>query len=79
MTPTSKYSNLLLNSQDITIFHDLLELFGEVFVEPNTYHDALPRREYLEKFLRTDSHIILVARDEENRFVGGLSMTIRRK
>jgi aminoglycoside 3-N-acetyltransferase I len=66
------YTYKQLNAFDVSLFKDLLNLFGEVFEEPETYHNAVPKDDYLVEFLSDNKHIVLIAEGDNARVVGGL-------
>nr|WP_018880316.1 AAC(3)-I family aminoglycoside N-acetyltransferase [Thioalkalivibrio sp. ALE9] len=51
--------------------HALLDLFADVFGEPDTYSCARPSDDYLERLLARETFIALIA-ETEGRVVGGL-------
>ncbi len=67
-----QYNISQLNSSEINDFRNLLNLFGEVFAEPNTYQNNQPSDNYLKKLLKRDTFIALVA-SQENKIIGGLT------
>jgi aminoglycoside 3-N-acetyltransferase I len=62
----------MLSGDDLEGMHALLDLYGEVFGEPDTYADARPDDDYLRNLLGSDTFITLIA-ENERRVVGGLS------
>lgn len=60
------------------IFGEMLTLFGEVFEDAKTYGERRPGAEYVDRLLRGDAFIALVARQGE-RVVGGLAAYELRK
>lgn len=52
--------------------HALLDLFASVFGEPETYSDARPPPDYLERLLARREFIALIA-ENEGEVVGGLA------
>jgi len=66
------YTYKQLDASGIFQFKELLKLFGEVFEEPETYHNAVPKDDYLADFLNDNKHIVLIAESEDTRVVGGL-------
>jgi len=65
------YSYKQLTSDDLTLFKNLLKVFGEAFQEPDTYQKKVPPDTYLESFLAKSHVVVLVAR-EHDLVVGGL-------
>lgn len=61
-----------LNDFDLTLFKDLLKVFGEAFEEVDTYQKAVPSDEYISSLLSNNNFIALAA-IEENRVIGGLA------
>ena len=57
---------------------DLLRVFGEAFEEVETYQSAVPSDEYLEKLLRSDNFIAVVA-IADRTVVAGLAAYILKK
>jgi aminoglycoside 3-N-acetyltransferase I len=66
------YAYKQLSVSDISSFKDLIKLFGDVFEEPATYHQAVPQDDYLANFLSDTKHIVLIAQSEDEGVVGGL-------
>lgn len=60
-----------LGSHEVIAFDKLMKLFGEMFEDMNTYQGAKPSEEYIKDFLKDNTHIVLVAQDNES-VVGGL-------
>lgn len=69
MTFTTK----LLGATDLDLMKALLRLFGEVFAEPGTYQDAVPRDAYLLERLSDSTFLAVVALDPSGAVVGGLA------
>lgn len=69
---------LRLKKEDLTLMRELNQLFGDVFEEPENYHDHLPDDDYLLSFLGNDNHIVLVAIND-GVVVGGLVAYVLRK
>lgn len=67
-----QYNISQLNSSEINNLRNLLNLFGEVFAEPDTYQNNQPSDDYLKKLLKRDTFIALVA-SQENKIIGGLT------
>ena len=61
-----------LRSNDLSLMTALLNLFGEVFDERETYMDNPPGEEYLRRLLDSDLFIALVAL-KKDAVVGGLA------
>ncbi|WP_018141000.1 AAC(3)-I family aminoglycoside N-acetyltransferase [Thioalkalivibrio sp. ALJ7] len=73
--PPPKERSLLkirrLGPADRTAAHALLDLFADVFGEPDTYSGARPSDEYLKRLLARETFIALIA-ETEGQVVGGL-------
>jgi aminoglycoside 3-N-acetyltransferase I len=65
------YSYRRLTSSNVVVLKELLEVFAEVFDEPETYQGNVPRDTYLESWLKKDNIVVLVACNKD-RVVGGL-------
>jgi len=65
------YAFSQLTPDDLSLFKDLLRLFGEAFEDRSTYQDAVPSDSYLRGFLRLD-HVIVIAALQSDAVVGGL-------
>lgn len=74
MTPSIE----VLGPDDLARMHALLDLFGEVFDEPDTYGARRPGADYLRRLLGGDSFIALAAVDGD-AVVGGLAAYELRK
>lgn len=61
-----------LGSGDIEVFRRLLDTFGEVFEDVDTYSRAQPREAYLEGLLCSD-HFIALAALQDGAVIGGLA------
>jgi aminoglycoside 3-N-acetyltransferase I len=61
-----------LGPADRTSMHALLDLFADVFGEPETYADARPPPDYLDGLLARREFIALIA-DIDGQVVGGLA------
>ncbi|MEY6433114.1 AAC(3)-I family aminoglycoside N-acetyltransferase [Thioalkalicoccus limnaeus] len=61
-----------LGPADLTSMHALLDLFADVFGEPETYSNARPPPDYLVHLLARREFIALIA-DIEGKVVGGLA------
>lgn len=61
-----------LQATDLSLFRDMLALFGKAFGETATYCAVQPSDAYLEKLLSRDSFIALVAL-KEGAVIGGLA------
>ena len=71
MSSTENITIQHLCEKDIALMRALLKVFGEAFEEPETYGQAPPSNDYLQKLLNRDYFIVLVAlKDQE--VVGGL-------
>jgi aminoglycoside 3-N-acetyltransferase I len=66
------YSHHQLADPDVALLKQLLELFGEVFGEPDTYQGAVPSDDYLRSLL-AKPHFIAVAALHDGGVVGGLA------
>jgi aminoglycoside 3-N-acetyltransferase I len=62
----------MLCGDDVERMHALLDLYGDVFGEPDTYSHARPDDAYLRDLLGSRAFITLIA-ESEGRVVGGLS------
>lgn len=67
-----------LGSGDAALFRRLLDTFGEVFEDVETYTRAQPRAAYLEGLLRSD-HFIALAALQDGAVIGGLAAYELRK
>ncbi|OUE39630.1 AAC(3)-I family aminoglycoside 3-N-acetyltransferase [Billgrantia desiderata SP1] len=67
-----------LNPDDTALMHELLTVFGEAFNEAETYGAARPGQAYMERLLRSDTFIALVAL-KGNEVVGGLAAYVLHK
>jgi len=61
-----------LGPGDVTLMRSVLSMFGEAFLEVDTYSDAQPSTAYLKRLLGGDSFIALAAM-ESNQVVGGIA------
>jgi aminoglycoside 3-N-acetyltransferase I len=61
-----------LSGKDLSLFKELLAVFGEAFEEPDTYQGAVPSDAYLRALLDKQHFIALVALDE-TKVIGGLA------
>lgn len=61
-----------LGPRDVHLMHALLSMFGDAFDEADTYNDARPRTDYLERLLGNEYFVALAALDDV-RVVGGLA------
>ncbi len=68
-----------LDSSDISVLRQLLEVFAEAFGEPDTYGGKLPSDAYLEFLLGKKDFIVLVARNGEAEVVAGLAAYVLEK
>jgi len=66
------YQILRLGPDDLTLMSELVQMFGEVFDEPETYTGRPPDADYLRQLLSNGAFIALVAR-QEAVVVGGLA------
>ena len=69
---------MIYEQSDIEQLKELLNVFGEVFGEPETYQASVPSDSYLESLLGDDTFIALVAVIDGN-VVGGLAAYVLRK
>ncbi len=66
MSSTENINIQHLCEKDIALMRALLKVFGEAFEEPETYGQAPPSNDYLQKLLNRDYFIVLVAlKDQE--------------
>ncbi|MEO0331928.1 MAG: AAC(3)-I family aminoglycoside N-acetyltransferase [Bacteroidota bacterium] len=72
MERRSDYQTQSLSPEDIKLLRGMLNLFGEVFDERDTYCHNQPDDSYLHDLLSKNYFIALVAR-QEGRVVGGLA------
>ena len=61
-----------LDARDISLFEELMTVFGEAFDEMDTYTHMRPGHEYVENLLASNHFIALVAMDNK-KAVGGLT------
>lgn len=67
-----------LSSADVALMHDLLTVFGDAFEDADTYGRARPDDTYLQKLLKSDTFIALVAMDD-GAVVAGLAAYVLEK
>jgi aminoglycoside 3-N-acetyltransferase I len=67
-----------LTASDLSIFKQLLKVFGEAFNDVPSYQDAVPSDEYLTRLLSKEDFIALVAIDG-GEVVGGLAAYVLEK
>jgi aminoglycoside 3-N-acetyltransferase I len=67
----AEYAFSQLRPDDLSVFKDLLRLFGEAFEDRSTYQDAVPSDSYLRGFLGLD-HVMVIAVSQGDAVVGGL-------
>ena len=72
------YSVRRLGAGDLIAFRALNYLFGEVFEEPDNYHDHPPSDGYCEQLL-SDPGVFLVVAETDGNIIGGLAGYIWRK
>ena len=65
------YSISLLSNNDVDRMKSLLSVFGDAFDEVDTYCQAQPPTDYLQRLLSKDDFIVLVAL-KQGEVVGGL-------
>jgi aminoglycoside 3-N-acetyltransferase I len=69
----TRYLTRQVTSRDLSVFKQLLQVFGDAFNEPGTYQGAIPSDEYLTAWLDKPHVIALVAQDGDGgEVVGGL-------
>lgn len=74
----SSFAIQTLGPGDVAVMEAMLTTFGEAFEEPETYNDARPGQDYLERLLSSDTFIAVAAlRGEE--VVGGIAAYELRK
>jgi aminoglycoside 3-N-acetyltransferase I len=61
-----------IGPEDLALMQDLLTIFGEAFDEIETYGAARPSADYLQKLLRSETFIALVA-VRDDAVIGGLA------
>lgn len=61
-----------LQSTDIQYFRKLMNLFAEVFDDLENYQHHIPTDQYVHDFLKEESHIVVVAIDEQENVIGGV-------
>ena len=66
----SSYRVSRLGPDDLTAVHDLLDVFGYAFDEPDTYGMARPEGAYLTKLLEREQFIMLAAMDRQEVVAG---------
>ncbi|MCE8013210.1 MAG: AAC(3)-I family aminoglycoside N-acetyltransferase [Billgrantia sp.] len=76
--PPDPFTLTQLNPDDTALMHELLTVFGEAFNEVETYGAARPGQAYMERLLRSDTFIALVAL-KGNEVVGGLAAYVLHK
>ena len=72
MPKNSNFEVRVLGSGDCGSMHAMLDLFGEVFEDADTYGAARPDDQYLSRLLAGDSFIAVAARDDDT-VVGALT------
>jgi aminoglycoside 3-N-acetyltransferase I len=65
-----------LTTADVALMCGMMRLFGDVFEEPQTYHDQPPDDAYLARLLERAHVVALVALDDAGAVVGGLTAYI---
>lgn len=60
-----------LDENDLALMRSLNSLFGEVFADPESYHNHPPHDDYVKDFLRDKAHIVVVATNDDT-VIGGL-------
>jgi aminoglycoside 3-N-acetyltransferase I len=65
------YSIRRLSKNDLDTMRSLNVLFGDVFKDPESYHDHKPSDDYLRDFLDDERNIAVVAL-QDDKVVGGL-------
>ena len=67
-----------LSAADIALMHELLDVFGKGFEDPETYGAAQPDDTYLKKLLGLDTFIALTA-ITDGQVIGGLAAYVLQK
>ena len=62
-----------LGQQDTGLMQELLDCFGEAFGEPDTYGSHRPDEEYWQELLGGDTFVALVALNDDEKLLGGLT------
>jgi aminoglycoside 3-N-acetyltransferase I len=62
----------LAGPEDVVSYRAAMTLFGRVFADPETYHDAPPPDAYVRELLARDTFILLTA-EGDGRVVGALA------
>lgn len=62
-----------LGPGDPAAFREMVQLFGDVFGEPDTYGSATPGEAYVARLLASDSFYALVATEPDGRIIGALA------
>lgn len=68
-----------INNSELNTFRELMQLFGKVFEDDQSYQSHLSTDTYIAEFLNDPSHIVLVATDEQGTVVGGLVAYVLKK
>ena len=71
MTAKTRVRNL--GGGDVALFRRVLDLLGDAFEDPDTYHANQPDDDYIERLLAKDHFIALAAFDAEGRLTGALA------
>jgi aminoglycoside 3-N-acetyltransferase I len=71
MSIAPQYTYRQLTSDDVTLFKELLRVFGHAFNDNETYQHAIPTDEYLTNLLGKEHFIVVVAMMAD-AVVGGL-------
>lgn len=69
---TAAFETRVLQAGDVTALRELLDLFGEVFEDPASYHARQPGDAYLARLLASET-FVAAASFAEGRVVGGLA------
>jgi len=72
VTSTRQMSIHTLGPGDVALMRSVLTMFGEAFHQRETYRDAQPSADYLERLLGSDTFIALAA-VEGDQVVGGVA------
>jgi aminoglycoside 3-N-acetyltransferase I len=72
MSSSGPFSIRQLTSNDVTLMEAMMTTFGEAFEDVNTYTEARPSADYLERLLRS-KHFIALAALKDGAVVGGLA------
>lgn len=62
----------LLQPSDLNHFRDLMNIFARAFEDDENYLNHKADDQYISQFLEDQSHLVLVALDEQENVIGGL-------